>query len=63
VWTAETVLVCALTVLHRSVESFPPIEFVARPTPNFPTANPAAVTIAIRSARTFRDAAVLMSKS
>jgi hypothetical protein len=32
-WTAETVLVCALSLLHRSVESFPPIEFVAaRPT-------------------------------
>jgi hypothetical protein len=31
-WTAETVLVCALTVLHRSAGSFPPIEFVdARP--------------------------------
>jgi len=31
-WTAETVLVCALTLLHRSVESFPPIELVdARP--------------------------------
>jgi hypothetical protein len=28
-WTAETVLVCALTLLHRSAESFPPIEFVA----------------------------------
>ena len=27
-WTAETVLVCALTVLHRSIESFPPIELV-----------------------------------
>lgn len=27
-WTAETVLVCALTLLHRSVGSFPPIEFV-----------------------------------
>ena len=31
-WTAETVLVCALTLLHRSAESFPPIELVtARP--------------------------------
>lgn len=28
-WTAETVLLCALTLLHRSVESFPPIELVA----------------------------------
>jgi hypothetical protein len=28
-WTAETVLVCALTLLHRRVDSFPPIEFVA----------------------------------
>ena len=28
-WTAETVLVCALSLLHRSVASFPPIEFVA----------------------------------
>ena len=28
-WTAETVLVCALTLLHRSVDSFPPIELVA----------------------------------
>jgi hypothetical protein len=28
-WTAETVLVCALTLLHRSVASFPPIELVA----------------------------------
>ena len=27
-WTAETVLVCALTLLHRSAGSFPPIEFV-----------------------------------
>jgi hypothetical protein len=27
-WTAETVLVCALSVLHRSAASFPPIEFV-----------------------------------
>ena len=27
-WTAETVLVCALSLLHRSVESFPPIVFV-----------------------------------
>ena len=27
-WTAETVLACALTVLHRSARSFPPIEFV-----------------------------------
>jgi hypothetical protein len=29
VWTAEMVLVCALSLLHRSVGSFPPIEFVA----------------------------------
>jgi len=29
-WTAETVLVCALTLLHRSAASFPPIEFVDR---------------------------------
>jgi hypothetical protein len=28
-WAAETVLVCALTLLHRSVHSFPPIEFVS----------------------------------
>ena len=27
-WAAETVLLCALTLLHRSVHSFPPIEFV-----------------------------------
>ena len=27
-WTAEAVLVCALTLLHRSAESFPPIELV-----------------------------------
>jgi hypothetical protein len=27
-WPAETVLVCALSLLHRSVGSFPPIEFV-----------------------------------
>jgi hypothetical protein len=27
-WTPETVLVCALTLLHRSVASFPPIELV-----------------------------------
>lgn len=27
-WTAETVLVCALSLLHRSVGSFPPIELV-----------------------------------
>jgi hypothetical protein len=33
-WTAETVLVCALTVLHRSVESFPPIELVEVRPPN-----------------------------
>jgi hypothetical protein len=32
-WTAETVLVCALTLLHRSAGSFPPIELVdVRPT-------------------------------
>ena len=30
-WTAEAVLACALTLLGRSVSSFPPIEFVARP--------------------------------
>ena len=31
-WTAEMVLVCALSLLHRSAGSFPPIEFVeARP--------------------------------
>ena len=29
-WTAEAVLACALTLLGRSVGSFPPIEFVAR---------------------------------
>jgi len=28
VWTAEAVLACALTLLGRSVSSFPPIEFV-----------------------------------
>lgn len=28
-WTAETVLVCALTLLHRSAQSFPPIELVS----------------------------------
>jgi len=28
VWTAESVLVCALTLLGRSERSFPPIEFV-----------------------------------
>jgi hypothetical protein len=28
-WPAETVLVCALTLIHRSVQSFPPIEFVS----------------------------------
>ncbi len=27
-WTAETVLVCALTLLGRTAESFPPITFV-----------------------------------
>ena len=27
-WTAEAVLACALTLLGRSVSSFPPIEFV-----------------------------------
>jgi hypothetical protein len=32
-WTAATVLVCALSLLHRSAASFPPIELVAvRPT-------------------------------
>jgi len=31
-WTAEVVLVCALSLLHRSADSFPPIELVsARP--------------------------------
>lgn len=30
-WTAEAVLVCALTLLGRSSASFPPIEFVANP--------------------------------
>src|SRR5689334_22734703 len=29
VWTAEAVLVCALTLLGRSEASFPPIEFVS----------------------------------
>jgi len=28
VWTAETVLVCALTLLTRTADSFPPITFV-----------------------------------
>jgi hypothetical protein len=27
-WSAETVVVCALTLLSRNVESFPPVEFV-----------------------------------
>ena len=40
-----------------------PMELVARPTPSFVTASPAAPAMAIRSARTFGDAAVLMSKS
>lgn len=32
-WTAATVLVCALNLLHRTAGSFPPIEFVdVRPT-------------------------------
>jgi len=30
-WTAEAVLVCALTLLGRNAASFPPIEFVATP--------------------------------
>ena len=30
-WTAETVLVCALTLLTRAVDSFPPITFVNQP--------------------------------
>ena len=32
-WTADTVLVCALTLLGRSQQSFPPIEFVAAAPP------------------------------
>jgi len=31
VWTAETVLVCALTLLTRPADSFPPIKFVTAP--------------------------------
>jgi len=31
VWTAETVLVCALTLLGRTADSFPPITFVKAP--------------------------------
>jgi len=31
VWTAETVLVCALTLLGRTAESFPPITFLNAP--------------------------------
>ena len=27
-WTAEMVLLCALTMLHRSAQSFPPIELI-----------------------------------
>ena len=30
-WTAEAVLVCALTLLNRSADSFPPIAFVHWP--------------------------------
>ena len=30
-WTAETVLVCALTLLGRTEQSFPPIQFVEMP--------------------------------
>ena len=37
-WTAETVFVCALTLLHRRVDSFPPIEFVAN-RPQYVSAN------------------------
>jgi len=33
VWTAEAVLVCALTLLGRSERSFPPIEFVTAAPP------------------------------
>ena len=28
-WTAETVLVCALSLLTRAADSFPPVQFVA----------------------------------
>jgi hypothetical protein len=39
-WTAETVLVCALTLLHRSAASFPPIELVeTRPAAVSPNAD------------------------
>jgi len=31
VWTAETVLVCALTLLGRPADSFPPITFINEP--------------------------------
>jgi hypothetical protein len=31
VWTAETVLVCALSLLARGADSFPPISFVNAP--------------------------------
>jgi hypothetical protein len=51
VWTAETVLVCALTVLHRSVESFPPIEFVAN-RPQYVSVN-ADAYVPIGSARIY----------
>jgi hypothetical protein len=33
VWTAETVFVCALTVLGRTPQSFPPVEFVEKAPP------------------------------
>lgn len=33
-WTAETVLVCALSLLGRSAASFPPIVFVEDPPPD-----------------------------
>ena len=44
-WTAETVLVCALSLAHRSAGSFPPIEFVdVRPA--YVSANAEAYTAA-----------------
>jgi hypothetical protein len=33
VWTAETVFVCALSLLGRTPQSFPPVEFVAKAPP------------------------------
>ena len=30
-WSAESVVVCALTLLGRSQAQFPPVQFVERP--------------------------------